>query len=67
MPDALFLPGLMILIPDRALWNGEALQRQEGIYTDGSNLSRGISARIFCRELCLELHFRLKEDDCSVF
>ena len=35
-------------------------------YTDGSKLGEGTIVEVFCRELSLELHFRLK-DDCSMF
>ena len=36
------------------------------LITDGSKLGGGTGAGVFCRELDLELHFRLN-DDCSVF
>ena len=62
--EAMFLPGLRMLIPQRAQWNGGVLQGQRfiSIFTDGSKLGAGV----FCRELGLELHFRLN-DVCSVF
>ena len=50
-----------------AQWNSEVLQGQSGIpiFTDGSRLGGGTIVVVFCRELSLELHFRLK-NDCSV-
>ena len=62
--EAMFLPGLRMLIPQRAQWNGGVLQGQRfiSIFTDGSKLGAGV----FCRELRLELPFQL-DDDCSMF
>ena len=64
VPEAMFLPGLRILIPYRAQWNCGLIQEQEGIsiYTDGTEIGGGTGAGVFCRELGLELHFRLKDD-----
>ena len=63
VPEAMFLSGLRMLIPERAQWNSGVLQGQRGIpiFTDGSNLGEGTS-----RELGLELHFRLN-DNSNVF
>ena len=52
--------GLRILIPKRVG------QRDIPIFTDRSNLGDCTGAEVFCRELGLELHFRLN-DGCSVF
>ena len=43
VPDAIFLPGLRILISKRAQWNGEVLhgQRSIPIFTDGPKLGGG--------------------------
>ena len=67
-PIILFLSDLRILIPERAQWNGGVPQGQRGmpIFTDGSKLGGGTGARVFCRQLGLELHFRWN-DDCSMF
>ena len=67
VPEAMFLPVLKMLIPERAQWNGGVLQGQRGIpiFTDGSKLGGGTGAGVFCRELGLELQFRLNA--CSVF
>ena len=64
--ETLLPPGLRMVIPDRALWNGRVFQGQKGIpiFTDGSKLDGGTVAGVFCREL--DLHLRLK-NDCSVF
>ena len=68
MPEAIFLPGLRIFIPERAQWNSGILQGLRGIpiFTDGSKLAEDTDAGVFCRELGPELHFRLS-GDCSVF
>ena len=68
MPEAIFLPVLSILIPERAQWNGGVLQGQRGklIFTDGTKLSGGTCTEVCVRRLGLELHFKLN-DDCSVF
>ena len=66
VPEAIFLPVLRIFIQEKAQWNGGIRQGQRGvtIFTYGSML--GGCTGVFCRELGLELHFRLN-DDCSVF
>ena len=68
MPEAIFLPGLRILVPERAQWNGGVLQGQRviPIFTDGCKLRGGTDAGVFCWKLGRELHFRVN-DDCSVF
>ena len=66
--EAIFLPGLKTVIPERAQWNGGILQGQRRsifIFTDGSKLGVGTGAGVFCRELSFEHHFRLT-DDCRV-
>ena len=66
--EGMFLPGLRMLIPKRAQWNGGLHQGQRGIpiFTDESKLDRSAGAGVFYRELGLELHIRWN-DDCSVF
>ena len=55
----MFLPGLRMLIPERAQWGIP-------IFTDGSKLGEDTGAAAFRRELGIELHVRLYED-CSMF
>ena len=66
----MFLPGVRILIPNRAQWNGGVgivqLHSDIPIFTDGSKVGEGTGAGVFCSKFNIELHFRLK-DDCSVF
>ena len=68
VPQAMFLPSLKIPIPEREQWNGGVLQEQRGItiFTDGSKLGGDTAAAVFCKELGLELYFRLN-DDCRAF
>ena len=58
------MPGLRILIPDRALWNGGVFQVKGGIPNcrNGSNLGEGAGHGVLCKELGLKLHFRLKDN-----
>ena len=63
MPNAIFLPALRILIPERR-WGTPGAERST--ITDGSKLGVDTAAGVFCRQLGLELHFRLNYD-CSVF
>ena len=54
----MFLPGLRILIPGRIpmeSWGREVYPSS----TDGSKLGGCIGAGVFCKELGLEIHFRL--------
>ena len=62
------VPGLRILVPDRALWIGEILQGQKSItvFTNASKFGGGTGAGVFCSVLGLEFHFR-KKDDRSMF
>ena len=57
-----------MLIPERAQWNGGVCKGQRCIFIfiDGSKLGGSTGAEVFCRELCLELNFRLN-NDYSVF
>ena len=64
MTEAMFLSGLSILIPNRALWNGVLFQGQKGIpiFTVELKLGGDTVAEHFGRELGLEFYFRLKDD-----
>ena len=58
--EAMFLPGLGILISDGVPCNGGI------IFTDESKLAGGADVGVFCKDLVLQHHFRLK-CDCNVF
>ena len=66
VPEAIFPPGLRILVPERAQRNIRVLKLQRGIpiFTDGFKFGGNRGAGGFC-EYGLELHFRLN-DDCRV-
>ena len=54
------VPGLRMLMPERAQFNGGLLQGQKciPIFTDGSKLGECTGAGVFCRELGLELQVK---------